>query len=160
MKQLVKTKSFWITIAFWATFWPLAQIVPRDDLIDILSGVLIVVSLAVCVLYIQGAKDALWLKKRGIDNNDFVVFAVVIVFMTLAAHRISSWGWKLFGGGDISFLSHIIWPFFLWSFSSAGFLLLIAPNFIINRVPNAKWQRVFVLIVLGAMLGLAAIFSN
>lgn len=136
MFGLFKNKTIWQALIFWAAFWPVAHVVPREHLFDALYAIASCIGVGVLIAYGPGIYKSL--QKQVLNGGHYLVFGIGCTWSATLARFIYAWVWRYLGKPEWM-VDHMFIAFTIWVLISGGALHLTAKNAINGQIPKSNW---------------------
>lgn len=144
-----------ITLFALAIFWPIAFLLPRPYLFDVMNALGVSVGLGVLGTYsgaaLQGFRD------ETCTPGHLLVVGIVLAWFAVVIRLVVSWAWRLFDYPP-ALAEHVLLAFAVWLFFLGGVLHLTARNAVGDRIPRGNWIILGLSVTVGTLLGIILIF--
>lgn len=144
-----------VTVIALAIFWPIAFLLPRIHLFDIMNALAVSVGLDVLATYsgaaLRGFRD------KTCTPGHLLVVGIVLAWFAVVTRLVINWAWRLLDQ-PTALAEHVLLAFAVWLFFLGGALHLTARNAIGNRIPRSNWMILGLSVAFGTLLGIILIF--
>lgn len=134
-----------------ALFWPVAIVLPRQMIFDLVNSIGIVFGGFVLWSYWPGVKASAF-SDDGLNKANYLILGIGITWVAMIARTVWLWVWRTLGE-PLGGLDHILVAFIAWLVVVGGAFHLLAPRVLDGRVPRAGWQTLWVAMGAGLVLG-------
>jgi hypothetical protein len=142
----------------WLAFWPMAWMMPRLPLFDIINSLSVSIGIFVLWAYLPGVVAALR-KGDDLDKAHFLILGIFITWIAMISRTNWLWGWRYLGEPEGG-LDHVLVAFIAWLVVTGGVFHLLAPRVLDGNVPRAGWSALTMSILFGLVLGVIVIFMR
>jgi len=155
LRKFVTSKLIWIFALLHLIYLFVVLLLPKQDLITLMNGLLFCVAAAVCVTFMRETVRIIVL--GNVDREDYLLLGIVISWASDVFIR--AWVSVMrFLGRPESIVDHpILGLFILWSIIG-GSLHLAAPNAFRGKVPTENWVKLGITVLFGTTIAFILIF--
>lgn len=155
LKAIVMSKMVWVFAALHVAYLLVAFLMPRQDVITLMNGLLFCVAAAVCVTFTRDTVRIIML--GDIDREDYLLLGIVVSWASDVCIR--AWVSVMrFLGRPETIVDHpMLGLFILWSIIG-GSLHLTAPNAFRGKVPTKNWVKLGITVLFGTTIAFMLIF--
>ena len=134
-----------------ALFWPVAAVLPRQMVFDLVNSIGIVFGFFVLWSYWPGVKASAF-SDDGLNKANYLILGIGVTWVAMIARTLWLWIWRTLGEPEGG-LDHILVGFIAWLVVVGGAFHLLAPRVLDGRVPRAGWQTLWCAMGAGLALG-------
>lgn len=155
--SLFRSASAWGLICLWALFIPMAYLLERQALFEVMDGIIISLGAGIVFSYGPATLQRLSVPLREHETADLLIIGVFTGALGAGLSFGLLGAWRLAGQPDDYIINWTVTAFPRWILVTSGAMLLTASNAIQGRVPPRSYLKTGVYIAAGVGLALAAI---
>ena len=138
-----------------AIFWPVAFLLERNHLFDIVNGLAVAVGCGIVATY-SGAALRVF-RDNVCTPGHLLVVGIVTAWLAVVVRLLMIWIWR-FNGQPEALINHVLLAFAVWLFVLGGALHLTARNAIEDTIPKSNLITLGLAVASGTLIGLVMIF--
>lgn len=138
---IFRNPTIYIAFVVWCSFWPLAYLMSRPLLFDLVNALATSGAAGVLVGYRKGLAEALIVRPLDLRRGHLLILGIYCTWGPLIVQRIWAWAWRLLGK-PVDMPDHVLVAWLIWIACSGAALHLRSTNAIEGRIPPPVDTRV------------------
>jgi len=123
-------------MAIWAAFWPIAWVLPRHNLFDLVNALTVAVAIGVLVAYAPAVRRSLM--RNDLSGSHYLVLGIACTWAATSVRHVWNWAWRYMDKPD-AMIDNPIVAFLIWVMFTGGALHLTARDAIDGHIPSRNW---------------------
>lgn len=152
--MLSRRRRVFVSVLALASFWPVAFVLERSHLFDIMNALAVAVGCCIVVTYLGAALRAF--REEVCTPGHLLVVGIVLAWSAVVTRLVMIWAWRVFDRPP-ALLDHVLLPFTVWLFVLGGALHLTARNATGSTIPRSNGIMLGIALASGTLLGVAMI---
>lgn len=154
-RKLLVSPMIWVFAFLHVAYIVLMAILPRDDLLTLMNGLLFCVAISVVFTF---SRDTLRIVMAGrVDREDYLLLGIVVAWTSVACLRAWVTVWRFLDRPPSWVDDPILGLFILWAIL-AGALMMTAPSAFKGRIPAKNWAKLGFTVCVGSIIAFIVIF--
>lgn len=154
MMTVLRSKNLLIAVVLWIGFWPLAILIPREWLFDVVNGLAIAACFGVFVAYLPGVWNTVF--RNDLDGAHYLVIGICGFAAAQGTRYGWNWLWRYLGKPPYM-QDHLFVAWLIWVAFTFACVHLMARGVVHGEMPNRNFRWMGTVVALGTLAALIVI---